>query len=1589
MLTLNQDMLVFVQLPFFVLVGLIPGTVIAAPTNSVIDSPGSPLSSSGLEGPSAVSWSAFFADTAPPPLSSLPQYPSMGLQKEVPERRRASGHGSASVMLTLNQDMLVFVQLPFFVLVGLIPGTVIAAPTNSVIDSPGSPLSSSGLEGPSAVSWSAFFADTAPPPLSSLPQYPSMGLQKEVPERRRASGHGSASVMLTLNQDMLVFVQLPFFVLVGLIPGTVIAAPTNNVIDSPGSPLSSSGLEGPSAVSWSAFFADTAPQPLSSLPQYPSMGLQKEVPERRRASGHGSASVMLTLNQDMLVFVQLPFFVLVGLIPGTVIAAPTNNVIDSPGSPLSSAGLEGPSAVSWSAFFADTAPPPLSSLPQYPSMGLQKQVPERRRASGHGSASVMLTLNQDMLVFVQLPFFVLVGLIPGTVIAAPTNNVIDSPGSPLSSSGLEGPSAVSWSAFFADTAPPRLSSLPQYPSMGLQKEVPERRRASGHGSASVMLTLNQDMLVFVQLPFFVLVGLIPGTVIAAPTNSVIDSPGSPLSSSGLEGPSAVSWSAFFADTAPPPLSSLPQYPSMGLQKEVPERRRASGHGSASVMLTLNQDMLVFVQLPFFVLVGLIPGTVIAAPTNNVIDSPGSPLSSSGLEGPSAVSWSAFFADTAPPPLSSLPQYPSMGLQKEVPERRRASGHGSASVMLTLNQDMLVFVQLPFFVLVGLIPGTVIAAPTNSVIDSPGSPLSSSGLEGPSAVSWSAFFADTAPPPLSSLPQYPSMGLQKEVPERRRASGHGSASVMLTLNQDMLVFVQLPFFVLVGLIPGTVIAAPTNNVIDSPGSPLSSSGLEGPSAVSWSAFFADTAPPPLSSLPQYPSMGLQKEVPERRRASGHGSASVMLTLNQDMLVFVQLPFFVLVGLIPGTVIAAPTNSVIDSPGSPLSSSGLEGPSAVSWSAFFADTAPPPLSSLPQYPSMGLQKEVPERRRASGHGSASVMLTLNQDMLVFVQLPFFVLVGLIPGTVIAAPTNNVIDSPGSPLSSSGLEGPSAVSWSAFFADTAPPPLSSLPQYPSMGLQKEVPERRRASGHGSASVMLTLNQDMLVFVQLPFFVLVGLIPGTVIAAPTNNVIDSPGSPLSSSGLEGPSAVSWSAFFADTAPPPLSSLPQYPSMGLQKEVPERRRASGHGSASVMLTLNQDMLVFVQLPFFVLVGLIPGTVIAAPTNNVIDSPGSPLSSSGLEGPSAVSWSAFFADTAPPPLSSLPQYPSMGLQKEVPERRRASGHGSASVMLTLNQDMLVFVQLPFFVLVGLIPGTVIAAPTNNVIDSPGSPLSSSGLEGPSAVSWSAFFADTAPPPLSSLPQYPSMGLQKEVPERRRASGHGSASVMLTLNQDMLVFVQLPFFVLVGLIPGTVIAAPTNNVIDSPGSPLSSSGLEGPSAVSWSAFFADTAPPPLSSLPQYPSMGLQKEVPERRRASGHGSASVMLTLNQDMLVFVQLNAMAKAWATKLATEDRFEHSPGTDHGENIYVKWSSDTKHQITGREAVESWYSEISEYHWDGGEPDIDITGHFTQLIWKETTHLGCAQARGATHKILVVANYSPPGNVIGKFASCVPPLLR
>lgn len=47
--------------------------------------------------------------------------------------------------------------------------------------------------------------------------------------------------------------------------------------------------------------------------------------------------------------------------------------------------------------------------------------------------------------------------------------------------------------------------------------------------------------------------------------------------------------------------------------------------------------------------------------------------------------------------------------------------------------------------------------------------------------------------------------------------------------------------------------------------------------------------------------------------------------------------------------------------------------------------------------------------------------------------------------------------------------------------------------------------------------------------------------------------------------------------------------------------------------------------------------------------------------------------------------------------------------------------------------------------------------------------------------------------------------------------------------------------------------------------------------------------------------------------------------------------------------------------------------------------GHFTQVVWKGSREIGVGKARSNDGKILVVANYRPAGNVIGRFSENVP----
>ncbi|GIX80528.1 golgi-associated plant pathogenesis-related protein 1 [Caerostris darwini] len=118
---------------------------------------------------------------------------------------------------------------------------------------------------------------------------------------------------------------------------------------------------------------------------------------------------------------------------------------------------------------------------------------------------------------------------------------------------------------------------------------------------------------------------------------------------------------------------------------------------------------------------------------------------------------------------------------------------------------------------------------------------------------------------------------------------------------------------------------------------------------------------------------------------------------------------------------------------------------------------------------------------------------------------------------------------------------------------------------------------------------------------------------------------------------------------------------------------------------------------------------------------------------------------------------------------------------------------------------------------------------------------------------------------------------------------------------------------------------------------------------------------------------------------EICAYAREWANHLAAVDSFKHRTERKYGENIFMKWSSDPNHVVSGDAAVESWYSEIKD-HTFGQEPRSLKSGHFTQVIWKDSKRMGVAWAKSKTGKILVVANYEPAGNFVGRFSENVPP---
>ncbi|ODV59694.1 PR-1-like protein, partial [Ascoidea rubescens DSM 1968] len=126
------------------------------------------------------------------------------------------------------------------------------------------------------------------------------------------------------------------------------------------------------------------------------------------------------------------------------------------------------------------------------------------------------------------------------------------------------------------------------------------------------------------------------------------------------------------------------------------------------------------------------------------------------------------------------------------------------------------------------------------------------------------------------------------------------------------------------------------------------------------------------------------------------------------------------------------------------------------------------------------------------------------------------------------------------------------------------------------------------------------------------------------------------------------------------------------------------------------------------------------------------------------------------------------------------------------------------------------------------------------------------------------------------------------------------------------------------------------------------------------------------------------LHQDVpdLVWNQtVYEFAQSYADNYTCPDNLElvHSTSSGYGENLAAGFRNSSL-------VVDAWYNEIDDFQYDridqyddgtllqNSDPDRPI-GHFTQLIWKDSTQLGCAYKQCPNY-IYYTCNYYPRGNL-------------
>ena len=118
------------------------------------------------------------------------------------------------------------------------------------------------------------------------------------------------------------------------------------------------------------------------------------------------------------------------------------------------------------------------------------------------------------------------------------------------------------------------------------------------------------------------------------------------------------------------------------------------------------------------------------------------------------------------------------------------------------------------------------------------------------------------------------------------------------------------------------------------------------------------------------------------------------------------------------------------------------------------------------------------------------------------------------------------------------------------------------------------------------------------------------------------------------------------------------------------------------------------------------------------------------------------------------------------------------------------------------------------------------------------------------------------------------------------------------------------------------------------------------------------------------------LNPHNSARAQVRVGPMRWNNTVATYARRLVHSGGPYGENI--AWSSG---DLSGTDAVRLWVAEKADYDYNSNSCAAGkVCGHYTQVVWRNSVHLGCAKVRCNNNRgTFIVCNYDPRGNIIGQ----------